>query len=80
MIIIDDYLISGSSNFGYKSLVSSSDHEMNFKARSQKLVDQTMKIVEIDLAHSKKLSQPIELSFIERIKAALYQLNAPIIG
>jgi phosphatidylserine/phosphatidylglycerophosphate/cardiolipin synthase-like enzyme len=80
VIIIDDYLISGSSNFGYKSLVSSSDHEMNFKARSQKLVDQTMKIVEIDLAHSKKLSQKIELSFVERVKAAFYQLNAPIIG
>ena len=80
LIIVDDYLISGSSNFGYKSLVSSSDHEMNFKARSQKLVDQTMKIVEIDLAHSKKLAQPIQLSFIEKIKAAFYQLNAPIIG
>lgn len=33
--IDDEYILSGSSNFGYKSMVTTSDHEVNFETRSK---------------------------------------------
>ena len=49
VVICDDYVISGSSNLGYKSLVTMSDHEMNFVTKSKKLADQSAKIaLEVD--------------------------------
>ncbi len=44
VIVVDDYIISGSSNLGYKSLVTMSDHEMNFVTRNKQAADETANI------------------------------------
>lgn len=80
VIIVDDMVIAGSSNLGYKSLVSTSDHELNFFAQSQEFVDRTLEICEIDIQHSKKIKDKVKLSTSEYIKAAMHRLMAPLIG
>ena len=80
VIVIDDQVIAGSSNLGYKSLVTTSDHELNFFAKSQAFADETMKICDIDIQHSKKVVDPITLSVNEYFQAFLHRLMAPLIG
>lgn len=48
IIVADDYVISGSSNLGYKSLVTMSDHEINFVTKSKNLANQVASITEVD--------------------------------
>lgn len=44
IIVIDDYVFGGSSNLGYKSLVTMSDSEMNFEIKNRKVADRTAEI------------------------------------
>jgi len=48
MIIIDDYVIGGSSNFGYKSTVTMSDHEINFISKSKEMAKRAIDVFEED--------------------------------
>jgi len=80
VIIVDDMVIAGSSNLGYKSLVTTSDHELNFFAKSKEFVDETYKVCEIDIKHSREIEGRISLSVNDYFKAALHRLMAPLIG
>jgi len=84
IFVIDDTVISGSSNFGYKSLVTCSDHELNFIAKSKKLAKKTLKVHKVDVAHSHKITHPLSrywsLSLGEYGRAVLHRLMAPLIG
>ncbi|MBA2369126.1 MAG: hypothetical protein H0V82_08910 [Candidatus Protochlamydia sp.] len=79
VIIVDDCVIAGSSNLGYKSLVTTSDHELNFFARSAQFADETMKICTIDMCHSEKIKD-FNLTFSEYFRAAVHRLMAPLVG
>jgi phosphatidylserine/phosphatidylglycerophosphate/cardiolipin synthase-like enzyme len=80
VIVIDDTVIGGSSNFGYKSLVTNSDHEMFFVAKSRDLSRKTKDILEIDKAHSKVVSFPIQLSCDEYLRTLFNRILAPLFG
>lgn len=94
MMIIDDKVIGGSGNLGYKSLVTMSDHEVNFVTESQELADQAYKIAMID-GKTKEESEPSEKKnwYAKKIKnpqkspslktiirSAAHRLWAPLIG
>ncbi len=48
VIVADDKVLAGSSNFGYKSLVTSSDHEINFLMDSKDFAQATINAIEQD--------------------------------
>ncbi len=48
VIVIDDAVIAGSSNLGYKSLVTTSDHEVNFVTDNKDVADQVCEIINVD--------------------------------
>ncbi|WP_330926238.1 phosphatidylserine/phosphatidylglycerophosphate/cardiolipin synthase family protein [Candidatus Sororendozoicomonas aggregata] len=48
VIVADDKVLAGSSNFGYKSLVTSSDHEINFLMESKDFAQKTIDAIEQD--------------------------------
>lgn len=73
-------VIAGSSNFGYKSLVTTSDHEINFICHSKKFVEQTKFKLEEDIEHSEKIKSVESYSRKEWFKALRHRLLAPIIG
>ncbi len=79
VIVIDDQVIAGSSNLGYKSLVTTSDHELNFFARSKKFAEQTMEVCRVDIKHSRKITN-LRLSPGEYLRASLHRVLAPLIG
>lgn len=56
IVVVDDFVCGGSSNMGYKSLVLTGDHEMNFEAKSSQLAEAVLKIFQEDLRFSQKLS------------------------
>lgn len=80
VILIDNNVIAGSSNLGYKSLVTTSDHELNFFANSKEFANETMKICNIDINHSQKIADPTQLTAKEYIEAAMHRVMAPLIG
>ena len=80
LIVIDDTVIAGSSNLGYKSLVSTSDHELNFSAISHDFAETTLEICEEDIRHSKKFEGRLKASLSERIVSFHHRLLAPLIG
>jgi phosphatidylserine/phosphatidylglycerophosphate/cardiolipin synthase-like enzyme len=84
IIFDDETVIAGSSNFGYKSLVTCSDHELNFIARSKKFAEETLKVYAVDLAHSKRVTRaPSErwsMTLKEHFTAIYHRLMAPLIG
>lgn len=73
-------VLAGSSNFGYKSLVTTSDHEVNFLANAPHFAEETYRVCELDIKHSKRVEDPTQISTYERLKAANHRLNAPLIG
>lgn len=79
VIIVDDCVIAGSSNLGYKSLVTTSDHELNFFARSSQFAEETMKICEIDMCHSEKVKN-FSLTLSEYFRAVAHRVLAPLVG
>lgn len=79
-IVIDqEYVIAGSSNFGYKSLTTSSDHELNFIAKSKAFAEQTLEVFAVDIAHSTKTSN-YKMTIPEYLSSAFHRLIAPLIG
>ncbi len=85
LIVIDDEtVIAGSSNLGYKSLVTASDHELNFVAKSNKLAEETLSICKVDERHSKKIerekNRSWSLSWSEYAIAAFHKTIAPLVG
>jgi len=80
VIKIDDTVIGGSSNLGYKSLESTSDHELNFIVKSKKFAKETRRICEIDIKHSRRVSNPTVVSIYEYVHSALHRLFAWNIG
>lgn len=80
VIVIDDHVIAGSSNLGYKSLHTTSDHELNFFAKSQQFADETMKICDLDIKYSQKVHDMTSLSIRDYMKAAMHRVLAPLIG
>ncbi|MDN3508006.1 MAG: phospholipase D-like domain-containing protein, partial [Simkaniaceae bacterium] len=81
VIIIDrEKIIAGSSNFGYKSLVTSSDYEVNFVACSKELTKHTLEIFDADIDLSRDVTDQLTAWNDERLKAFLYQLGTPVWG
>lgn len=80
VIVVDDIVIGGSSNISYKSLTKFSDHELNFIAKSEKLAEETLKVCQIDIKHSRRVHQPGVVSLYERIHAAGHRALAFWIG
>ena len=80
MVFDRKYVLAGSSNFVYKSLETTSDHEVNFLAASPKFAQETYRVCEHDMRLSKKVKNPTELTFFEYRKASFHRLMAPIIG
>lgn len=85
LIVIDNVIvIAGSSNLGYKSLVTASDHELNFIAKSKKLAHETLKVCKVDEQHSQRAEknddEQWELSLRESYIAINHRILAPVIG
>jgi phosphatidylserine/phosphatidylglycerophosphate/cardiolipin synthase-like enzyme len=53
IVIIDDSILAGSSNLDPKCFGWMGDHDMNFIAKSQELVDQTKRIIREDIQYSR---------------------------
>lgn len=71
--MFDDHtVLAGSSNFGYKSLVTSSDHEVNFVAKSEDFAQKTLAICEEDKRLSKEVTDLTEISKKEHLQALCY--------
>ena len=75
VIVVDDTVLAGSSNFGYKSLVTSSDHESNFVAKSKPFAERTLAVCEEDKARSKRIKNKTSMSLLSYINAGLYSLT-----
>ena len=81
MILFDrKYVLAGSSNFGYKSLETTSDHEVNFLADSPKFAQETYKVCALDMKLSKKVEKPTDITMYEIRNAALHRIMAPLHG
>ncbi|MBS0652388.1 MAG: phosphatidylserine/phosphatidylglycerophosphate/cardiolipin synthase family protein, partial [Verrucomicrobia bacterium] len=81
VIVFDDKaILAGSSNFGYKSLVTSSDHEVNFVAKSEDLVQKTLAICEEDKKLSQEVADVTEISQKEHLQAMLYYSTRSLIN
>lgn len=81
VIVFDgETVLAGSSNFGYKSLVTSSDHEVNFLAKSKDFAAETLKVCDVDIAHSRKIADPGKISFSEVRRAGFHRVLAPLVG
>ncbi len=80
VIVADDIVVAGSSNLGYKSLVTSSDHELNFIQKSQAFADDTMAVIAEDIKHSKKLNSRVKLTYKELCQAYWHEILSPLIG
>lgn len=78
-MVVDDYVLAGSSNMGTKSLKLTGDHEMNFEARSQEFADQTRQVLEDDIARSTELDD-ISLGIKQRLVAKIHKSGARIWG
>ncbi len=81
VLIVDDHLFAGSSNMGYKSLALMGDHEMNFDAKSQELIDKIKEyIVEKDIFYSKRVENPETISVRTKLIAGFHSLGSRIWG
>ncbi|KAG6559343.1 Cardiolipin synthase A [Candidatus Rhabdochlamydia oedothoracis] len=82
VIIVDDTIIAGSSNFGYKSLGPNSDHEINFIAKSALFAEQTLEAIKVDYQenHSKPVSKVTRLTIPEFVRTIIHSLSAFLVG
>lgn len=80
MIFDRSRVLAGSSNLGYKSLKTSSDHEVNFLATSKKFAKATYKVCAQDMKLSTKVDTFIALSIKEYAVAGFHKFIAPLIG
>ncbi|QZA58438.1 phospholipase D-like domain-containing protein [Candidatus Rhabdochlamydia porcellionis] len=82
VIIVDDTIIAGSSNFGYKSLGPNSDHEINFIAKSASFAEQTLEAIKVDYRenYSKSTSKLTRMTIPELARTVIHSLSAFSIG
>lgn len=80
VIVVDDYVIAGSSNIGYKSLVTMSDHEINFVVKNQALADHALQDIQINANYAKEISAPEEIAVSTALIAAFHRALAPLLG
>jgi phosphatidylserine/phosphatidylglycerophosphate/cardiolipin synthase-like enzyme len=84
VIVVDDTVIAGSSNFGYKSLGSNSDHEINFIAKNASFAEQTLATIQVDCdeQHARSISISMLKNFTipEFIRTASHSLMGFLIG
>lgn len=84
VIVVDDTVIAGSSNFGYKSLGPNSDHEINFIAKNAKFAERTLANIQVD--YDKKHARVISISRLknftipEFMRTASHSLMGFLIG
>ncbi|GEM_PF-3498846 len=81
VMVVDDIVYGGSSNWGYKSL-QASDWELNFRAESSILAYETRSILVRDrfAQNSQEVRSPDEISLSTAIYAAVHRLCAPLVG
>ena len=73
VVVFDDQIVlAGSSNCGYKSLVTSSDHEVNFVAKSEAFAQQTLAVCEEDKKLSRAVPDTTKISLREYLHALIY--------
>jgi phosphatidylserine/phosphatidylglycerophosphate/cardiolipin synthase-like enzyme len=95
VVVIDDAVIAGSSNLGYKSLVTMSDYEINFSFQNASFADETAEIIKLEMtgkttiqtdqgsvkkSNGKKINLKKKLSLMQVFNAARHRLMAPMIG
>lgn len=82
VVIVDDQVFAGSSNMGTKSLKLMGDHEMNFQAKSQELVDRMkQEIIDDDIQHSLKIENPTDMiTYKNQAMAAIHRVGASLWG
>jgi len=86
LLVADDWVIGGSSNFGYKSLESTSDHEINFATQSQEFADGITDYVQRQIPslcswNLRKVEVPKSYrSPLYRIMALAHRVLAPLVG
>ncbi|NBO24695.1 MAG: hypothetical protein EBU93_05630, partial [Chlamydiae bacterium] len=81
VIIVDDSVLAGSSNLGYKSLVTASDDEINFLCDSEKFADETWKVCQKDIEKSSKFEyKKGALTIAERCNSYFHYLLSAVHG
>ncbi len=82
VIIVDDTVLSGNGNLGYKSLEANADHELHYVARSQTFADRSMAGCREDMRLSIKLDvQNLpDISFCKYLGAKIHEKLASMIG
>lgn len=60
VVIIDDCILAGSSNMDIKCFEKMGDHDTNFIAKSQELVNQTKRIIREDIRYSRRVKLEIK--------------------
>ncbi len=82
VIVVDDTVIAGSSNFGYKSLGPNSDHEINFIAKNASFAEQTLATIQVDCdkKHARSISMLKNFTIPEFTRTASHSLMGFLIG
>lgn len=82
VIVVDDTVIAGSSNFGYKSLGPNSDHEINFIAKNSAFAEQTLATIQVDCdkQHARLISKLKSFTIPEFMRTASHSLMGFLIG
>lgn len=81
VVVVDkQFVIAGSSNFGYKSLVTSSDYEINFDITDKAFAEQTLEVCEEDERHCERIENPSDVSALIALRSYFYRVGAPIWG
>lgn len=83
VVVVDNTVFGGSSNLGYKSLETMSDHEMNFMAEGAQFAKAVIKILRTDRireVHAEKIQGNSKLSFCQKWAVLRHKLLAPLIG
>lgn len=83
IIVVDDqYLVCGSSNFGYKGLKSMSDYEHNVIIDSKKVCEKVNADFAVDtqIDYTKEANPLKNLSLIDLTVAGLHRFFSPIVG
>ena len=80
IVVVDrETVIAGSSNFGYKSLVTTSDDEINFTAKSRGFAKEVLETFETDVRHSTEVDDFTLTADVTR-SAFIHRFLAPLIG
>lgn len=80
MVVDRETVFAGSSNMGYKSLETMSDHELNFRAKSKTLAERTIRVFDEDKDHSNRVENPEKIGFFAMVRAAFHRKSAWLIG